>query len=156
MKKTIRLTEQDIARIVKNVTMEVLSEGMDELDWRTYASAAKGSAAKARKRSSIADTKRNIERAGKFDQATRDAMSKQYPDATGAVKTYPSGRQRIAGYQYDGSGDTLARADAYSNDGIRGGVRVGDGNRHEFADDMEAYDTGRSRYEKGRGWRNDE
>ena len=61
MKKVIRLTENDLHRIVKNSVKKVLTE----LDWKTYHSAAKKSST-------------NPTRASKFSQAAEKAFNKQY------------------------------------------------------------------------------
>ena len=76
-KKRIKLTESDLHRIIKESVNKVLTE----LDWKTYANAAK----KAREQASLDwenanfnDYDKNFTRARKFSNASADELDKQY------------------------------------------------------------------------------
>ena len=107
MKQTIRLTESDIRRMVM--------EAMNELDWKTYASAAdktlRGSSRKLRKKP-MGDINN---RAHKFARAAEDAFNRDYgyeefkPSSWYEMDSYLPPRYSYDddGYEYDHFHDWL-------------------------------------------------
>lgn len=71
---TIRLTESDLHRLIKESVNEILSE----LDWRTYANAVRKAKEKAEKAPDIYEKKRRSNQASSFRKASDEAYSKQY------------------------------------------------------------------------------
>lgn len=154
MKKTIRLTESDIRRMVM--------EAMNELDWKTGVAAAK------------AAEKKGDPRKDKFLKYANDKFKEKYRDNDYFVSDLGTDRAGMSrSYNVD---DPNTRGSHHfmnvDKNGASGNIHVWDGNGHGWQDDwtddfnseyhygdddyglhdLRNYYTGKSRYEKGKGW----
>ena len=74
MKKVIRLTESDLHRVIKESVKQV----MNELDWRTYDSAAEKSRERYHNAPTGAERDYHSRRYDKFNRASDDAFEKRF------------------------------------------------------------------------------
>lgn len=131
-KQVIRLTEGDLHRIIKESINNVLTE----LNWKTYASAAK----KARElgRDSRWD----------FDRATERALKGEYGEDVG-VATDNDTYQRFRGYSnYPNIKDAWIPLEGHEDFGAYSDFPT----NKEMGKDISDYVHGRSEYIKGKGW----
>lgn len=135
-KKLVRLTEDDLHRIIKESVNNVLTE----LDWRTYANAAKK--AREQGRDSRWDFDRATERelnkqyGGKHIVDTnKDFQSfKSYPEETEYQTGHDYARRPLKGYE---KLDPYSSTDYAYNDG---------------SVDIADFVNGKYDYQKGKGW----
>lgn len=160
MKKVIRLTESDLHRIIKESVNNILTE----LDWRTYANAAK-------KSSSIGDTKR----ARKFRQAASDSSNMQkyndkYMDTYSSAnididsdgRAIPYGSNlddwheydSISGFKEDGYDYETTRYPGQRFYADPSYINNKDVAKHyiDLENQARDYNNGKSQYIKGKGW----
>ncbi len=168
MKKVIRLTESDIHRIVKNSVKKVLTE----LDWKTYANAARK---RAEQGASDYDIYQLDQAANKslFDKYkmtgdTHFAYAPQIDTRKGEgvytdrdkegnyKKKYPhagqTGRFPQLGYQTDFSNTYYNPIGDNVDDEPYERTSFDDGRFKEMHNDMSNYFKGKSKYVKGKGW----
>ena len=143
MSKIIRLTESDLHKMIK--------EAINELDWKTYASAAK-------KR---AQQKANPNTISQLDAAANKALRQKY-QITGdthfpyspEIETRDDkqiGRYPQLGYQSDFSDTYVSPFDDNENNWEM--TSYENNPRHkERHQDMHNYFTNQSKYTKGKGW----
>lgn len=159
-KKLIRLTEGDLHRIVKESVNKVLTE----LDWRTYANAAKKSREQAstdwdRAKEDPYDYShyhnydKHSTRARNFDNAAAEALGKQYGGRY-SVNTDDSHIQRFHRYpdsEIDVSHFAHRPMNGHEEDWPAYSTTIHD-NDHIGNKDISNFVNGRSKYVKGKGW----
>lgn len=151
MKKIIRLTEGDLHRIVKESVSKVLTE----LDWRTYANAARKRAAQADSVDDIETRRRLGKKAYDLDRATERALKNQY-GANSVVDTKYD-RQDFNTYDtndpFNFSTDYSTRgAESYKEYDPYGGPYSDDKNRYKGSKEISDFVKGKNKYIKGQGW----
>ena len=87
MKRTIKLTESDLHRIIKESVKRVLSESETGIDWRTLQNAAFKSYNRGYDEhfDDKEQFEKDMERTGRFAQAARDAFKQQHPTSRGRL-----------------------------------------------------------------------
>lgn len=137
IKKLIRLTEQDLHRIVKESVNKVLTE----LDWRTYANAAKK--AREQGRDSRWD----------FDRATEKALDKQY-GGHHLVGTDNETYQDFHTYNDDPFSTDYDRAwrPLSGHEDFGSYADVHDSKKPYGNKEISDFVHGKSKYVKGKGW----
>lgn len=142
-KKLIRLTESDLHKIVKESVDKVLTE----LDWRTYANAAK----KSREQDRYGYGGHN-DRTRAFDRATEKALNTQY-GGRHSVNTDDEHLQRFHSYsdnpfstEYDAAWRPL---DGYEDEWSPYADTV---LNKPGSKDISDFVNGRNKYAKGKGW----
>lgn len=159
MKQRIRLTESDLHRIVKESVNIVLTE----LDWRTYANAAKKSKEQAsadwdraketpNDYSHYYDYDKHSTRARNFDNAASQMLDKQYGGRHSVSTEEPHIQQfrRYPDSEIDMSHSAYRPLKGYEEDWSAysptpRGKHIGDKEISDFA-------QGKSTYVKGKGW----
>ena len=159
-KKVIRLTEGDIHRIVKESVNKVLTE----LDWRTYANAAKKSREQASNDWDMAendpknynhyyDYDKHSTRASDFSRASAEMLDKQY-GGRHSVNTDDSHIQRFQRYpnsEIDVSHFAHRPMKGYEEDWPPYATTTRD-NYHIGNKEISDFVNGKSKYIKGKGW----
>ena len=155
-KKLIRLSESDLHNIVKESVNKVLTE----LDWRTYASAAKKRDAQIQQLGPDATDKggnRLTHLRNNLDYAASDALTSKYgqrhnngyPTNNADVYT-KNGYQTVTTNNFDGKGKWSRGEFNYDN---KGGVdKQGYIIDSPMDNEVEDYMNGKSKYIKGKGW----
>lgn len=154
--KRVRLTESDLHRIVKESVNQVLTE----LDWKTYANAAKKRDAQIQQFGSDATDKGGhpLSRVrNELDYAASDALTSKYEQRhnngypTNNADVYTkNGYQTVTTNNFDGKGKWSRGEFNYDN--------KGDVNKQGYNIDspmdneVEDYMNGKSKYIKGKGW----
>ena len=178
MKQTIKLTENDIRRMVM--------EAMNELDWKTYQNAAKSAHLKALDNYGnnpdfdVDNYNEYLTKLGRFSRAAEDAFNQEHgydngryhiglrSDRHGSNVRTPS-TQHFP-YHDDSRIRTYDRKNTFNWMGTKmetpldldysfdRGLVPGEVNdKYDAAkQELEDYKTGKSRYEKGKGWTKDE
>ena len=137
MKKLVRLTESDLHRVIKESVNKVLTD----LDWRTYANAAKK--AREQGRDSRWD----------FDRATERALDKQY-GGHHLVSTDNETYQDFHTYNDDPFSTNYDRAwrPLEGHEDFGSYADVHDNKKPYGNEDIADFVHGRSKYVKGKGW----
>lgn len=166
-KKLIRLTESDLHRIVKESVNKILTE----LDWKTYANAAKKQMEKERNQPDYDehyDGQYQSERTDSFKNAARKAFGRKHemPYTLSKDWNHEDGENRY------GRNMTLGTfLDSHDNesDYYINGLNNNNGSNYVYEpkfnyddsgdripqhakDDLKNYMSGKSKYIKGRGW----
>lgn len=159
-KKLIRLTESDLHRIVKESVNRVITE----LDWRTYANAAKKSREQASADwdrakenpsdySHYYDYDKHTARARNFDNAASQMLDKQY-GGRHSVSTEDPHIQWLRRYpesEIDVSHDAYRPLKGYEEDWPAHSTTTHD-NYHIGNKEISDFAHGKSKYVKGKGW----
>ena len=137
MKKLVRLNESDLHRVIKESVNKVLTD----LDWRTYANAAKK--AREQGRDSRWD----------FDRATERALDKQY-GGHHLVSTDNETYQDFHTYNDDPFSTNYDRAwrPLEGHEDFGSYADVHDSKKPYGNEDIADFVHGRSKYVKGKGW----
>ena len=137
MKKLVRLNESDLHRVIKESVNKVLTD----LDWRTYANAAKK--AREQGRDSRWD----------FDRATERALDKQY-GGHHLVSTDNETYQDFHTYNDDPFSTNYDRAwrPLEGHEDFGSYADVHDNKKPYGNEDIADFVHGRSKYVKGKGW----
>lgn len=155
-KKLIRLTESDCHKIVKESVNKVLTE----LDWRTYANAAKKRDAQIQKLGRDATDKggnRLTHLRNNLDYAASDALTSKYAQkhnngypANNADVYTKNGYQTVTTNNFDGNGRWSRGEFNYDN---KGNIdKQGYNMNSQMDNEVEDYMKGKSKYIKGKGW----
>ncbi len=156
-KKLIRLTESDLHRIVKESVNKVLTE----LDWRTYANAAKKRESQIQQLGRDATDKggnRLTRLRNNLDHAASDVLTSKYAQRNN--NGYPTnnadvwtnnGYQTVTTNNFNGSGKWSSGKFNYKNKGHvdKNGYDMDS----KMDDEVEDYMSGKSKYVKGKGWK---
>ena len=175
MKKLIRLTEGDLHRIISNSVKRALQE----MDYKTYLNAGdearkRGSIGYQREKgvegldNQLIAGRRERERAHAFDDAARQAFNRDYgyqddknfvgmggdPDATEefgphAIGLKDKGYGNPTKYEYGRNRDSFA--EETPEEFFDGNTDASDAYRRGDAD-LRRYRSGKSHYNKGKGW----
>ena len=140
MKQTIKLSESELKKIVA----ESVKGAINELDWRTYANAAKK--AREQGRDSRWD----------FDRATERALDKQY-GGHHLVGTDNETYQDFHTYNNDPFSTNYDRAwrPLEGHEDFGSYADVHDSKKPYGNEDISDFVHGKSKYEKGKGWSNE-
>lgn len=127
-KRTIRLTESDLHRIIKESVKRILDEHETGLDWRTLQNAAFKSYNRGYDEhfDDKEEFEKDMERTGRFTQAARDAFKQQHPSSRGHLV---HGNGRRSGHT-DAMGYPSPLATFYPGYDLR---------RHSFTGNVEKY-----------------
>lgn len=158
-KNLIRLTENDLHRIIKESVNNILTE----LDWRTYANAAK-------KSRELGDDRERKFKKGAFDSSHKMAYNDKYGQTYSSaniefdddLKAIPDGMNKDSWGNYDyisGFGDEgyEYESDNFPNQKFYGSPSyLNNKNIESHYRDLEKqandYNNGKSKYIKGKGW----
>lgn len=155
-RKLIRLSESDLHNIVKESVDKILTE----LDWRTYASAAKKRDAQRQELGNNATDKggnRLTRLRNNLDSASSDALTSKYgqmynngyPTNNANIDTR-NGYQSVTTNNFDGNGK-WSRGEYNHNN--KGNVdKQGYNIDSSMDDEVEDYMNGKSKYVNGKGW----
>lgn len=157
--KIIRLTESDIHQIIKESVNRIITE----LDWRTYANAAKKRDAQIKNSGRDATDKggnRLSHLRNQLDYAASDALTSKYSQKhnngypTNNADIYTNnGNQSITTYNFDGKGRGSKGEFNYDK---KGGInKQGNNIVSKMDNEVEDYMNGKSKYVKGKGWQNE-
>lgn len=150
-KRTVRLTESEL----KNIITESVKNIISELDWKTYANAAK----KAQHRALGYDDEKERDRAYRFSKAAEDAFSRDHD-----LDDYPyfarmRSRDKYTDLPCDDTMNVVAKTRLERDPfGAYCGVsdhRLPDDFRKRYKDaqdEVEDYKKGNYDYTKGKGW----
>ena len=153
MKKTIKLTEY-LSKIIK--------EALNELDWKTYANAAKKAERKWLDADTSDDGVPHRIRYTKFDNAATDAFNKEYgyedddfsyEKGSGDSRTFTN-KKRVGTYASPFGVNKRYWHDTYRNDGYPDyPMNDNAANALERGDnELSKYYNGNYEYVKGKGW----
>ena len=155
-KQVIKITESDIHKIVKESVNKVLTE----LDWRTYANAAKKRDAQIQQLGRDATDKggnRLTHLRNNLDYAASDALTSKYAQRhnngypTNNADVYTkNGYQTVTTNNFDGNGRWSRGEFNYDN---KGNIdKQGYNMDSQMDNEVEDYMKGKSKYIKGKGW----
>lgn len=155
-RQLINLTESDLHKIVRESVNKVLTE----LDWRTYANAAKKRDAQIQQLGNDATDKggnRLTHLRNNLDYAASDALTSKYAQRrnngypTNNADVYTNnGHQTVTTNNFDGKGRWSRGEFNYGN---KGGINKQGYNMDSQMDNEVAdYMNGKSKYVKGKGW----
>ena len=154
--KTIRLTESDLNKVVKESVNKVLTE----LDWRTYANAAKKRDAQIQqfgRNATDKGGKRLTHLRNELDYAASDALTSKYAqrhnngNPTNNADVYTkNGYQSITTNNFDREGRSSRGEFNYDNKGQinKQGYNIDS----QMDREVEDYMLGKTKYTKGKGW----
>ena len=155
-RQLINLTESDVHKIVRESVNKVLTE----LDWRTYANAAKKRDAQIQQLGNDATDKgdnRLTHLRNNLDYAAADALTSKYAQRrnngypTNNADVYTNnGHQTVTTNNFDGKGRWSRGEFNYGN---KGGInKQGYNMASQMDNEVADYMNGKSKYVKGKGW----
>lgn len=155
-KNRIRLSESQLHKVIKESVKKVLSE----LDWRTYANAAKKRDAQIQQLGRNATDKggnRLTHLRNNLDYAASDALTSKYAQKynngypTNNANVYTNnGRQSVTTNNFDGNGRWSRGEFNFDNKGVvnKQGYNIDS----QMDNEVEDYMNGKSKHIKGKGW----